>query len=60
MAYTLVVDFVEIVSSAMMNSIHTCEKGTKSVLFANGTGLEINSKLWVICIRWLILLLLLL
>jgi hypothetical protein len=43
-AYTLVVDSVETVSSAMMNSIHTCEKGMRSVLFANGTGLEINSK----------------
>ena len=45
MAYILVVDFVETVSSAMMNCIHTCEKGMRSVLFANGTGLEINSKL---------------
>ena len=45
MAYTLVVDFVETVSSAMMNSIHTCEKDMKNVLFVNGTGLEINSKL---------------
>ena len=45
MVYTLDVDFVEIVTSAMMNSIHTCEKGMRSVLFANGMGLEINSKL---------------
>ena len=37
-------DFVENVSLAMMNSIHTCEIIMKSVLFANVMGLEINSQ----------------
>ena len=44
MVYTLVVGFVETVSSEMMNSIHTCEIDMRSVLFANGMGLEINSQ----------------
>ena len=55
-AFTLVVDFVGIVSLVTMNSTHTCEKGMRSVLFANGTGLEINSKLYFHCIRSLMLL----
>lgn len=38
-------DFVETVSSAMTNSIHTCEIGTRSVLFVNAMELEINSQL---------------
>jgi hypothetical protein len=38
------VHFVGSVFSATMNSTHTCAIGMRSVLFANGMGLEINSQ----------------